>query len=251
MRAMLIRRSAVAASAVSLALLAAACGGQESGGDAKGDGKAKGTAAAEPAAKALTAAELEKLALVQGDVKDHKIAKPAKDDLTPAGLTADKPACAPVAKALSALAVGKPVATVQRKVVAEPKKDASASPEEALLSGLGMTMTMASLSSYEGEGAEDVVGVLREAGSTCATGFTMSVAGEKQKITKLTPETVSGGQEALAWTVHVEQDGEKGAFKLAFVRQGTTLASFSAINLATPDYDLPKAVIDAQVAKLG
>jgi hypothetical protein len=262
-RATVIRRTAVAASAVSLALLATACGGSESGDKAK----AKETAAAKPVAKALTAAELEKLALAEGDVKDHKVGKAGPGEVIAADdVTVDKAACEPIAYALSAVPVGEPAATVQRKVTSEAKKGKDVSfedlaemteeeVEKAMTSAFDVTMTMTALSSYDGKGAEQAFTGLRTAATDCAGGFTLTTGSKKQKVTKISDESVSGGEDALAWTVTAEQDGEKAPLKVVVVRQGTTLASFSSVNLAAVgtggDYELPTAVVEAQVAKLG
>ncbi|MFE4647409.1 hypothetical protein [Streptomyces sp. NPDC056707] len=260
MRPTVIRRAAVAACTASLALAATACGSSDSGsGDA--DGKGKESAAAKPAvAKVLTAAELDKAALVQGDVKGHKVSKAGKDDAVAASaVTVDNKACGTLADALLGAPVGKPVAANQRKVVSEPKKDQkekqdSADAEEAFIAAFDITTTMASLSSYDGTGAQDTIDGLRTAATACSGGFGLTVAGDKQKVVKVEEEKISGGEEAAAWTVTVEQGGEKAPFKLVVVRQGATIASFTSLNLAASgtdkDYPLPTAVVDAQLAKL-
>src|SRR6478736_366820 len=101
MRPTVIRRAAVAACTASLALVATACGSSDSGRGGA-DGKGKESAAARPAvAKALTAAELDKAALVQGDVKGHKVSKAGKDDAVAASaVTVDNKACDTLADAL-------------------------------------------------------------------------------------------------------------------------------------------------------
>ncbi|MFD7716034.1 hypothetical protein [Streptomyces sp. NPDC059814] len=259
MRPTAIRRTAVAATAMSLALLTAACGSDAADKDGGNKGKAGESPSAKPAAaKALTAAELEKASLVQGDVKGHKISKAGPADAVSAGdVTADKAACDVFADTLMGAKAGSPAASTQRKVISEPKKGAdqdSADPEEAFEAAFDITTTLTTLSSYEGKGAEETVAALRTAATGCASGFTMKAAGTKQKVVKIMEEQVKAGEDAAAWTVTIESDGEKSAMKLVQVRQGATVASFSALNLAAAssggDFELPKAVIDAQVAKL-
>ncbi|RPK46587.1 hypothetical protein EES39_13330 [Streptomyces sp. ADI92-24] len=258
MRPTAIRRTAVAATVMSLALLAAACGSDSADQDSGNKGKADATASAKPAAKALTAAELEKASLAQGDVKGHKVAKAGPADTVSAGdVTADKAACDAFSDALMGAKAGTPVASTQRKVVSEPKKGAdkdSADPEEAFKAAFDITTTLTTLSSYEGKGAEESVAALRTAATGCASGFTMKAAGTKQKIVKIAEEQVKGGEDAAGWTVTIESDGERSTMKLVQVRQGATVASFTALNLAAAssggDFELPTAVIDAQVAKL-
>ncbi|MET7644648.1 hypothetical protein ABZS83_13550 [Streptomyces sp. NPDC005426] len=263
MRPTAIRRTAVAATVMSLALLTAACGSDAAD---KGNGKAADAASAgaadkgadTSAAKALTAAELEKASLAQGDVKGHKIAKAGPADaVTGDAVTADKAACDAFADALMGAKAGTPAASTQRKVVSEPKKGGdkeSDDPAEAFKAAFDITTTLATLASYDGKGAEEALAGVRTAATECASGFTLTAAGSKQKITKIAEVPVKGGEEAVAWTVTVEADGEKSAMKLIQLRQGATVASLTSLNLgasgAGGDFELPTAVIDAQAAKL-
>ncbi|MFI5749980.1 hypothetical protein ACIBBE_29565 [Streptomyces sp. NPDC051644] len=263
MRSTAIRRTAVAATAVSLALLATACGGSDSGSGSGGkgaDAKGKESAAAKPAAKALTAAELEKAALAQGDVKGHKIAEAAaKDVISGDDIKVEKEVCAPFADALMGAQVGEPAAFTKRTVVSEPKKGSmdeqdGGDAEDAFKAAFDITTTQLALGSYDGKGAEESVASLRTAATDCAGGFDFTAAGEKQKVSKITEEQVKGGEDAAAWTVQVEQGGEKVQFKLVAMRQGPSFASFSSMNLAAmgggEDFELPTAVVEAQAAKL-
>ncbi|MGW2178106.1 hypothetical protein ACWCXX_08485 [Streptomyces sp. NPDC001732] len=261
MRSSAVRRTAVAAAAVSLALLAVGCGGSDSGSGGKGaDAKGKESAAAEPtAAKVLSAAELEKAALAQGDVKGHKISEAAAKDVIAADdIKVEKEACAPLADALMGAQVGEPGVFTKRTVVSEPKKDAMnkdvADAEDAFKSAFDITTTQLALGSYEGKGAQDSVAALRTAATECAGGFEFTAAGEKQKVGRITEARIEAGEESVAWTVELEQDGEKGELKLAALRQGSSFASFSSMNLAAMggggSFELPTAVIEAQAAKL-
>lgn len=247
---------------MSLALLTAACGSDAA---VKDNGKAGDSASAKPAdkgadasAKALGAAELEKVSLAQGDVKGHKIAKAGPADAIAAeDVTADKAACDVFADVLMGAKAGKPAASTQRKVVSEPKKGGdkeSDDPAEAFKAAFDITTTLTTLASYDGRGAQETLAGLRTAATECASGFSLTAAGSKQKIAKIAEVPVKGGEEAVAWTVTVEADGEKSAMKLIQIRQGTTLASLTSLNLgasgAGGDFDLPTSVIDAQAAKL-
>ncbi|MFC8230852.1 hypothetical protein [Streptomyces sp. NPDC057287] len=259
MRATAVRRTALAAAVASLTLLATACGGSDS--DAKGDGAASGAkddASAKPAAvKALSSAELEKVSLEQGDVAGHKISKTGPEDIAqPGDVTVDKKECEPIGFAFYGVKRGTPVGNAGRKVVEEPKKDESADPEDALASMFDMTSSLVTLASYDGDGAAKSMAELRDSAAKCATGgFTLSMKGSKQKVTKLTEEKATGGEEALAWRVQMGEGDEVAPFKLVSVRQGGTIATFFSFNLAKTgadaDFERPTAVIDAQVAKLG
>lgn len=255
MRATALRRTAIAASVASLALLATACGGSDSGG--KDGGDKTGTAKPDSSVKALTAAELEKAALAQGDVKGNKITEAgAADVVAAADLTVDKKECLPFAHAFYGVKQDASVATAQRQVTSEPKVEGEGSSADALASALDLTSTLVSLASYDGGDAAGNVTGVREAAAACEDGFTIDMGGDKQKVTKLTELKVKGGEEALAWTVMTEDAGRKAPLKFALVRQAGTVAAFSSFNLAATgggvaDFPLPTAVVDAQVAKLG
>ncbi|WP_306324596.1 hypothetical protein [Streptomyces venezuelae] len=251
-----MRSAAVAATAVSLALLVTACGGGEKGGD-KGDkgGSAAPSASATsaPAAKALSAAELDKLIVETADLKGHQVTKAGSGDVVPAAqVTTDRAACAPIAHAMSFISPGSPAASAQRKVMQEPKKDASASPEDALLGGLSAMVTAVTLGSYDGQGAQEAFASVKKAGTECAGGFQVVHLKEKTKVAKVAPEAVTAGEEAVAFTVTSEMEGEPFVSKLVVFRKGNTLASFSTISLVPGGVKaLPQAVVDAQAAKLG
>ncbi|MGW7360270.1 hypothetical protein ACWGI0_27455 [Streptomyces sp. NPDC054802] len=264
MRSTAVRRTAPTAAAASLVLLVSACGGEGSGGGTKDDTKGKESAAAEPAAEALTAAELERLVLAQGDVKAHKVEKAGpNDDLAAKDVTVDKAGCGPLAHAVAGVPLGEAVGTVKRRVTSEPRAPDPAKDlgemtekiEDAIAGAFDVTTTLTSLSSYDGKGGADAVAVLRTAGAACGGGFTMSMDGSDLKVTKLTELKVSGGKENTAWAVLAEQDGQSVSYNVAVVRRGGTLASFSAVDVAEllerKKSTLPTAVIDAQVAKLG
>ncbi|MCZ2525307.1 hypothetical protein [Streptomyces sp. HB2AG] len=233
MRPTAVRRTALAACAASLTLLVTACGGSEPAGDGKDEAAPGKSAAAEPAVEAPTAAELEELALAEGDVKDQEVKKAGADDAVPAkALTVGEKACEPVARVLFNAPVGDPGATVRRVATSkatEEQKDVSIEDladmteeeaEKALASAMSITKTVVSLSSYDGKGAEDAFDALSAAGTDCADGFAVTVAGAKQKVTGIEKESVTGGEESLAWTVTVEQEGETMPFKVAVVRRG-------------------------------
>ncbi|MFV0135814.1 hypothetical protein ACLGIH_21790 [Streptomyces sp. HMX87] len=267
MRPTAVRRTVLTASAATLALLVTACGGgDQKGGNAEDKGAKDGGASSAPAAKALTAAELEKLVIASADLKDHKVTKPGKDAVAdPATLSVGKAECEPVAQVLSALPAGKPAASAQRLVVQESAAAKEGMPDldglteeqakEAMLNSLDVTKTTTSLWSYDADGAEQTLKTLREAGKKCAGGFSMSVEGEKQQVTKITEEKLTAGEDAVAWTVGTKMDGTAADTKVVVFRQGTTLAGFSSFNIASVTrgeaFDQPTAVIDAQEAKLG
>ncbi|MFJ3978948.1 hypothetical protein [Streptomyces sp. NPDC090021] len=256
MRSTLVRRSVMTASAVSLALLATACGSDTS--DTKADTKPSEVPAtsAAPAAKAKTSAELEGVIVVQADLPNHVVKAPtAAETAGAAGAKSDKPECQPLVSAQSMNAVGTAAGTAGTRAVVKGKAPAAdASPEEKLKAGLdalGGTVTSVYLASYEGKGAAEAFASLKTAGTACAGGYTGSQAGDSLKITKVAPgAAVSAGDEALAYTVTGEADGETLTTELVVVRKGNTLATFSALSIKGAA-EQPKDVVDTQVKKLG
>ncbi|MFI0980018.1 hypothetical protein ACH4SP_23810 [Streptomyces sp. NPDC021093] len=266
-----LRRTAVAAVAVaSLTLLVGACGADKPAADAPAAGAPSGGASAkqeepgkqeEPAAKALSVAELEKLALAQGDVTTYMVTKGTKADEAVAGsVKSDKPECKPLVDALSAIPMGQPGAHVLRKAIEKPAKmkvDPGASAEEKAKAGLGaltQPITAERLASYEGKGAQEAFATLEKAGKSCAGGFNGEQDGEKLKITKVAPDTVTGGDQAQGWTLSMAGDGpdeQDVVMKLAAVRKGGTLATFYTISLGGTVKAQPTPVIEAQLKKLG
>ncbi|WP_406061291.1 hypothetical protein OG462_26410 [Streptomyces sp. NBC_01077] len=247
-----MRSAAVAATTVSLALLVTACSGGEKSDKGGATGAPSTSATGAPAAKALSAAELDKLIVEQADLPGHQVQKAKPADIVPAdAVSTDKPSCKPIADGMSAIATGKPAASAQRKAIEVPKTEgASASPEEAL-GALAAPVTSVTLGSYEGQGAQEAFASFRTAGTDCAGGFTLIGGGEKTKIDKVAPETLTAGDEALAWTITTDVDGKPFLTKLVVFRKGNTLASFSTLSFGGAVKALPQAIIDAQVAKLG
>ncbi|GGU91887.1 hypothetical protein GCM10010275_31070 [Streptomyces litmocidini] len=250
-----VRSTAVATTAVSLALLVTACGGGEKSDPGKGgeDSAPSASATAAPAARALSAAELDELIVEKGDLEGYQVQKAGAEDVVTAdGVTAGKPACTPIAHAMSFISPGSPAASAERKVLAEPRKDATASPKDALLGGLGVQMTALTLGSYDGRGAQDAFASVKKAGTECADGFDVVHGAEKTKVSKVAPASVTAGDEAVAFTVTSDLEGEPFTSKLVVFRKGNTLASFSTVSFAPGGVrELPTAVIDAQAAKLG
>ncbi|MFF5975822.1 hypothetical protein ACFY7C_30375 [Streptomyces sp. NPDC012769] len=247
---MTVRTVTAATAAASLALLLTACGGEEKKTEDTGKADASASAAAKPDVKALTAAELEKLLVAQADLKNHKVQKAeATAAVNPGDVSADKSACEPLAEAMSGVAPGTPGASTQIQAI-EVKKKKADSPED-ILGAFGAPATTVTLGSYAGEGAQQALASLKTAGSDCAGGFTIIASGEKTKVTKVAPETVTAGEEALAWTVTSDMEGKPFVSKLVVLRKGNNIAGFSTISLAGEVKELPKAVVDAQAAKLG
>ncbi|MEV8597820.1 hypothetical protein [Streptomyces sp. NPDC052012] len=262
MRTISVRSTALAASAASLALLVTACGGSGDGGTAD-DSKGKAdssTAAAAPAAKALTSAELEKVALAQADVKTGKVTDkiPAKDDVAKDQVSADNETCLPLIHAQLGIAQAEPAASVKRSWTGQTETQSEGSgPDGQDMTNVDVNKMMLNLASYQDGGAEQALAALKKAAEQCAGGFTATAAGEQTPIAEVTTTTApDGGDEAVAFTLGVPTGKDVNApLKVVVVRKGATLASFSAVNLSAmftgKDYDVPADVVDAQLDKLG
>ncbi|MFK4109602.1 hypothetical protein [Streptomyces sp. NPDC002176] len=259
MSATAVRRTVLAASAAALTLLATACGGSGDA-DKAAEGKGEGSPAAAPAAKALTAAELEKAALAQSDVKSGKVTTkvPAGDDLAADKVTADDAACLPLARAQAGVAQGEPASTAKRSWLGTPKKPAPGTKsEDMLMAALDVNKTLIALASYDGGAAEDALKGLTTAAQKCAGGFTATIDGTKTKFLKVaTAAAPQGGDEGVAVNLTMAADeGVQAPVKIVVVRKGASVATFTTINMAAmsagKDYQVPADVIAAQVAKLG
>ncbi|MFI5620664.1 hypothetical protein [Streptomyces sp. NPDC051567] len=263
MRTALVRRTVLTASAVSLTLLATACGSEkaETKADAKpAAGASTAPSPAAPVVKGKTDAELGALILTQADLPDHEVKQPTPADL--AESTSDKPECLSLVKAQSLAPAGTTVGAARVKALTKATrgKDAAAGASEdekakAMMEALrGSQVDFVTLASYEGKGAQEAFATYKTAGAACAGGYTAGTAGQADaslKITKVGPgAAVTAGDEALSYTLTADVEGAPMNMELAFVRKGNTLAIFSAHSLGGTAKQ-PKAVIEAQVKKLG
>lgn len=243
-------RAGITATAGVLSLaLVTGCGGSDS--DAKGSGSPRQPeTSASPttaAAKALGAAELEKLLLTQSDLPRDKVAD--GDDTLPRSrseLKTDKPACAPLAFALTGLPPGDSDAGASNTVTSEERTGNT----------FDVTMTSVGLSSYEGDGAQKALKAVSDGIAPCSDGFAITAQGEKMKITKVAAGKSSGaGDESVAFVLNADMDGKgSGAFTVEVVRVGTLVSTYYSVDFASIGSGrtsaVPLAVIDAQVGKL-
>ncbi|MFF4348029.1 hypothetical protein [Streptomyces sp. NPDC001530] len=270
---------AAVASALSLTL---ATGCSDSGSGSKDDDKAAGSDKSTAAAKALSSAELTKRIIATGDVDGYKVGPAdqskgfasSKEDVT---VVDEK--CAPLAYVLTGFAPGDSASYVNRmasqEVSASPSASSSKSLEDmtdeefedamkSITDALGQTVTIVSLSSYEGEGAQKTMSSVSDAIKGCASGFTATPKGgtkdDTQKFTKVAAEKASGtGDESLAFAVTGDADGDDVVVHCEVVRHGSTVATYYAFSLAAfsgedgagaGDYEIPAEIIKAQAAKL-
>lgn len=256
MRTTLVRRTVLTASAVSLALLATACGGSDKADAKKDDTKPSAAASsAAPAVKGKTDAELAGLLVTQAEVPDYLVqtdgaAKLAEADKQP--IATDKPECKVLAQSSSLQKIGEATGVARIGLGAKPKADPAASPEQKIKDALGVTVTRTGLASYDGKGAQDLLASVKTAGQACAGGFSISGDGDTTKFDSVTAgPAVTAGDESvsLKFTIDLE-DGDKGLALLTVVRKGGTVATFSSLSLLGTT-ESPKTLIEVQAKKLG
>ncbi|OWA09151.1 hypothetical protein B9W62_15395 [Streptomyces sp. CS113] len=263
-----VRRTALAASAAALALLVTACGGSSDDDGAAGEetagteqsAPAEDAGASAPAGKALTAAELEKVALAQADVKNGEVATElsADDRVAKDQISADDKACLPLVHGQGAVAQGEPAADVQRSWQGQSEApSASKGPDGQDMTDIDVNKILLNVASYADGGAEQAVAGLKTAVEKCAGGFEATVGSDKMRITKVGGvDRLKAGDEGFTVNLGVATGGDgSGLMKLVVVRKGATLATFSAVNLSSmmtgAEFEVPAEVVDAQVAKLG
>ncbi|MEU0947073.1 hypothetical protein ABZ379_30700 [Streptomyces canus] len=249
-RSSTVRTGVTAAVGVLSLALVTGCGGG-SHDDSKASGSPRQSeASASPTtagAKALGAAELEKLLLVQSDLPRDKIAD--GDDTLPKSrseLKTDKAACAPLAYALTGLPPGDTGTGASNTVTSE----------ERVGNSFNVTMTSVGLSSYEGDGAAKALKAVSDGVASCTGGFGITAQGEKMRITKVAAGKASGkGDDSVAFVLDADMDGEgTGTFTVEAVRVGTVVSTYYAVDFASMESGrtsaVPLAVLDAQVGKL-
>ncbi|MFF4402177.1 hypothetical protein [Streptomyces sp. NPDC001480] len=255
-----------AAATVSVLSFALVTGCSDEG--SKGSGNAKGSNgsnASSSDAKALSAAELQKLVIAKGEVPGFKVGAVKGGIPAKSKVKADDAKCDPLLQVLTGIAPGD-AATNTSRMATEDKKDptddatslddlADGKFEDAINKSLDTDVTVVTLASYDGDGAEKAVRTVSDAVKACAGGFSGEQDGEKGKFTKVGEEKSSGtGDESLAFTA--TNDTPDGAVPLhgEVVRHGNTVATYSTINIGAgmskKAYTVSAAVIKAQAGKL-
>ncbi|MFD8300954.1 hypothetical protein ACFV29_01160 [Streptomyces sp. NPDC059690] len=255
----------VTVSALSLALVTG-CGGNS--GSGSGSSGAEGSAST-AAAKAYTAAELRELIVTAQDLDGYDVKSAdtgGKFAASKDAVTVTDAKCAPLAHVLTGFAPGDDEkAYVNRMVTEKSEKPSSTSTsdesledlEKSLQDIIGSTMTIVSLSSYDGAGAEKTMKSVSDAVAGCAGGFTIAAQGQDtQKFTKVVAEKSSGtGERSVAFEVTGKVEGDTQTVHGEVVRHGSTIATYYSISLAAlagekSEYAIPAEVIKAQAAKL-
>ncbi|OIK27131.1 hypothetical protein VT52_013235 [Streptomyces malaysiense] len=249
--------AAVAVSALSFALVTGCS-----------DGGSKESADKGSARKALSATELRKLIVTQGDLHGYQVG--AVTEARARRITTDKAACEPLTRVMSGLTPTEAPASTDRMVTENAAKRPSAEPtslddldegefEETMRKSLDRDVTTVALASYGGDGAERALTTLSAAVRRCAGGFTGRQAGTSVKFTEVTAEKpVGGGDASVAFAATMEEDGSDGGgtapVHAEVDRHGSTVSVYFTSNLgammAKKAYTVTPAVVKAQETRL-
>ncbi|MEU9035945.1 hypothetical protein AB0D45_13755 [Streptomyces sp. NPDC048352] len=249
------RAAALGASAVSgltLALLATGCGTARPGLVLEIVPAAESpSGAAEHASKGRAHELPSRLILAPGDLADHKVSPEGADG---APVSVDRPECRELAYAATGYLPAGRTGWAKASVVAVPAPLPQDAPEPqkraAALDAASSTVTVVTLGSYAGDTAGGHFAGVRAAGEACGTGYSVTANGETVRVTRVLAHAAHGGDEALAYTVEAERDGEQYATELMVVRKGGTLANLVA-GRASGAAELAAPVVEAQLRKLG
>ncbi|GGW17476.1 lipoprotein [Streptomyces capoamus] len=250
--------AAAAVSALSLALVTG-CGDDGS----KDSGSGSGKDADKPAAKTLDAGALQRLIIAQGDVPGQKVGAVEGGVPDKSKVTSDDAKCLPVLRAFTAIAPGDPVAHTSKMATENVKvpKAGATSPDggksaDSISESMNLDVTVVTLASYDGDGAEQGLQAVSDAVKACAGGFSGAQDGEKGTFTKVSEEKSSGtGDASVAFTA-TNDAGKDGALPLhaEVARHGNTLAVYTTVNIGAmmskKAYTVSAPVVKAQAAKL-
>ncbi|MFI0230307.1 hypothetical protein [Streptomyces sp. NPDC017086] len=253
--------AAAVVSVLSLALVTG-CGDEKS----PGAGSTAGGDGAKPAARTPSAAELEKLIIAKGEVPGYTVG-PVKGGVPDRSkVTSADAGCVPVLQAFAGIAPGTPAAHTSRMATEDKKAPTDGATsldglsdgrfEGAINKSMDLDVTVVTLASYDGDGAERAWKSVQDAVENCADGFAGEQDGEKGQFTKVAEEKSAGtGDASVAFTA-TDEAGEDGALPLhaEVVRHGNTLATYTTVNIGAmmskKPYTVSAAVVKAQAAKL-
>ncbi|MER5660213.1 hypothetical protein [Streptomyces mirabilis] len=258
-----MKRTVLAASAFSVALLAGSAGCASGDSDATDEPAPKASRAGEPgparrlATQMITAADLG-----HGySVRDFSVAKEKSAFAeTPDRITVDRGPCHPLATVMNQLPLGRPQAFLTR--VVSPEKSVGTPAEEATGSATeeSTAVTYVTLAAYDQGMATAAMDTLLARGvDSCRLGFTArAVNGTTRTYHSVAVEEAgTAGDEALAHRAAATVDGVIRTVRTTVVRSGDVIAVYVAVD-GTAGVDgeprgprVPAVVLTAQNAKLG
>lgn len=199
-----------------------------------------------PAKGKLSDDDLAKYALAQGDIEGFTVRIPAKDELSGMGAErAKEKKCQPLGAVMAGTPQPKPSDSVYRSIVSAV--------DEENPSGLILFETLAA---YEAKDADTFFSDLRKAIKDCSDGFETTAKGHEgigkyTAVKELKKPDVKDADDALAYQLDGDADGQRLPILFNVVRTDSTVAVFYAMNLMSPeDAIIPDAIVKAQAAKL-
>ncbi|WP_327353896.1 hypothetical protein [Streptomyces sp. NBC_01304] len=254
MNHMRVRPLVAGLAALASLTLVAGCSGSDSDSDSGKGGKQHGSQQRQPeptstkaeakakgdATAVLGEARLKAALVTEAEAKDKGYTA-VDNDAKAARPTAGRPECRALADATAS--------GVERTPAA--KAWTSRSYGSTTSAGLAVTTV---LMSYEGVGAARTVADLRTAIGACGSGFKTRGNSDGSTLTYVSVRSgkaPEGGDEALAWTMTGEAQGQRVPLNWTAVREGDTVALFLTIHRTDPaGAKLPQDLLDAQLAKL-
>ncbi|MFF7158814.1 sensor domain-containing protein [Streptomyces sp. NPDC008139] len=243
-------RLRLAAAVLPALVLAAACSGSSDGSkdaDGKG-GKATGSASASAPTSgadspsdgsALTKAQLTKALIAEADVPGWTIQVSQTDDSADTStLTADKPACQPLADITSS----KPKIPRKAFVGAAFAKTTSSATPDAINQML--------VASHAPGDAQKVIESVKTALGTCKSFTATDNTGTKTPFTISKGPAVPTGDEAVSYVMADTADKKSGAALVSVVRTGDTITAYLSVKSAGGAGTLPMDVARKQSEKL-
>ncbi|MFF2510371.1 hypothetical protein [Streptomyces sp. NPDC058086] len=266
-----MKRTVLAASEFSVALLAGPAGCASGDSDAADEPTPKASRAKEPgparrpATQMITAADLG-----QGySVRDFSVAKEKSAFAeTPDRITVDRGPCHPLATVMNQLPLGRPQAFLTRvvspeKSVGTPAEETTGTPAEETTGAAteeSTAVTYVTLAAYDRGMATAAMDTLLARGvDSCRLGFTArAVNGTTRTYPSVAVEEAgTAGDEALAYKAATTVDGVTRTVRTTVVRSGDVIAVYVAVDgTARVDGEprgprVPAVVLTAQNAKLG
>ncbi|MER6835469.1 hypothetical protein ACWIG2_17910 [Streptomyces cellulosae] len=236
-----MNRSVPALAVLCLAALTA-CGGGGEPENSTGEPRPSATRSE----RAAPAERLAGLMVTPAEVKGFAV-KPYDDRFALAEsaseMSADTPACAPLALALNQLPLGEPQADLTRSLDSESE---------------GAPDTYVTLTTYAPGGAQAVLADVKKAVAACGDGFTAKGSNGSTVYEAVAAEDVApAGEETVGFTATTSFQGVSHTLHTQVVRAGDVVGVyFAADGMAMvtgrpSDAKLPPAVVKAQSAKLG
>ncbi|MFH8368471.1 hypothetical protein [Streptomyces sp. NPDC018031] len=232
-----MKRTGTTARAVALTVaaltLATACGGSDGDG-----GDSAATAKATDREGDRSRSPLESLIIAQRDLKGYTVTARKAEGWASGQPRSDDPKCQALAHSTG------------DRLSPEVKDNATRGVNRIKDPAKGVTV---SLSSFAGDGAERTVDALEKAVRQCGKGFDTTLEGTKVGYRQVrAAETEPLGDQALAYSLTAESQGQRILLNFVAVRSGKTVALFAGVNLKeyAVGYRVPRELVEKQVAKL-